>query len=133
MIGRMSAERGVVARQAMIGGRFSRFVFRALAVLCWLLVLALPVLWLVGAVDRSLAWWQAVLYLLGAVVIVVPIGFIAWFSAGEEKEDTERLRRAGRPAIAEIVGIELSIPRTAPPRSLCSTCGSLATESRPSR
>lgn len=92
----------MTARQASIGGVGARVMLRWCAVACWLTV---GVMW-VMVFTTGVPWWAAVLVL----VFMLPLGFVLWSDAAEHREDTERLLRSGRPAIAEIVGVELVDP-----------------------
>lgn len=89
-------------RQASIGGVWTRVMLRYCAVGCWLTAAGGTVM--VFTVDMPL--WGAVLLLL----IMLPLGFAIWNDAAEHKSDTERLLRAGRPAVAEIIGVEVVRP-----------------------
>lgn len=78
------------------------------AVACWLFMGFFPVMLLTGQVDMP--WWGAALATVGLALLMLVIGCVAWFSASEAKADTERLRRAGVPAVAEILSIEVIDP-----------------------
>lgn len=56
--------------------------------------------------TTDLPWWAAVLF----VIVLLPLGFAIWSDAAEHREDTERLLRAGRPAVAEVIDLELVDP-----------------------
>jgi hypothetical protein len=56
--------------------------------------------------TTDLPWWAALL----VVVVLLPLGFAIWFDAAEHREDTERLLRAGRPAVAEVIDLDLVDP-----------------------
>ncbi|MFD8496655.1 hypothetical protein [Amycolatopsis sp. NPDC059657] len=90
-----------MSRQASTGGRGSRFMHRVMAVMFWLPVPVLPALLVSG--DLGWAWWHVALVVLFSLFL----GFASWWDAGDEKQDTERLRAAGRRAVAEILVIEL--------------------------
>jgi hypothetical protein len=90
------------AEQASIGGAWSRGMLRSCAVLLWLSS-ALP---LVMAFAEGMPWWAAVLVEVLLLVTIVPLGFVLWSDAAEHREHTARLRRAGRPAVAEITDAE---------------------------
>ncbi|MDQ3788454.1 MAG: peptidase S8/S53 subtilisin kexin sedolisin, partial [Actinomycetota bacterium] len=90
-------------RQASIGGVWTRVMLRYCAVACWLTVAGGAVM--VFTVDMP--WWGAALIVLGLLLIMLPLGFVIWSDAAEHKSDTERLLRAGRPAVAEITGVEV--------------------------
>ncbi|GAA1288566.1 hypothetical protein GCM10009634_38690 [Saccharothrix xinjiangensis] len=79
---------------------------RLCAVMCWLTV-AMPVVMLF---TTEIPWWAVVLAEVPLLLIVLPLGFVLWFDAGEHKRDTERLLRDGRPAVAEVVEVELVDP-----------------------
>lgn len=93
-------------RQASIGGVWTRVMLRYCAVGCWLTVAGGAVM--VFTVDMP--WWSAVLMVLVLLLIVLPLGFVIWSDAAEHKADTERLLREGRPAIAEIIDVEVVRP-----------------------
>jgi hypothetical protein len=93
---------GDEGRQASFGGAWSRGTLRLCAVLLWL-TSALP---LVMTVAEGMPWWAAVLVELLLLVTIVPLGFVLWSDAAEHREHTERLRRSGRPAVAEITDVE---------------------------
>ncbi|WP_447008710.1 hypothetical protein ACRAKJ_27135 [Saccharothrix sp. DSM 118769] len=99
----MTPGEGVTARQASIGGPGTRAALRLCAVLCWLSV-PMPVMLLF---TTEIPLWAAVLAGVLLLVIMVPLGFAIWFDAAEHKDDTERLLRDGRPAVAEVVGVDL--------------------------
>lgn len=96
----MTADESVSGRQASIGGVGSRVFLRSCAVVLWLAV-AFP---LVFAVDMP--WWATVLVEAVVAVALVPLGLLLWFDAKEREEDTKRLRRTGRPAVAEVVEVD---------------------------
>lgn len=77
-------------------------MLRWCAVACWLSVLGMVVM----VFTTGVPWWAAVL----VVVVLLPLGFAIWSDAGEHREDTERLLRAGRPAVAEVIDLELVDP-----------------------
>ena len=81
-------------------------MLRYCAVACWLTIAGGTVM--VFTVDMP--WWAAVLIELGLLLIMLPLGFSIWSDAAEHKSDTERLLRAGRPAVAEITGVEVVTP-----------------------
>ncbi|MGW8850787.1 hypothetical protein ACWGNE_23800 [Streptomyces xiamenensis] len=93
------------ARQASIGGAGSRFGHRAAAVQCWLSALVLTGLQITG--QLGLGWWHAVIT-IGVSLLLLLLGLTIWSSAAEQKLDTERLLRSGRPAVAEVLGVEVN-------------------------
>jgi hypothetical protein len=93
-------------RQASIGGVWARVMLRYCAVACWLTVAGGTVM--VFTVDMP--WWGGVLTEVALLLIMLPLGFAIWSDAAEHKSDTERLLRAGRPAVAEITGVEVVTP-----------------------
>lgn len=103
----MGAGETMVARQASVGDMETRVFYRGSGVVLWLAAPALPVLQLLGVVEGDALWWQTALYMVGWPVLMAGLGYLMWSSASEEKADTERLRRAGRPASAEVLAIEL--------------------------
>lgn len=104
----MSTEETVTARQASIGGRFSRFVARCSAISCWMFILFLPGYVIFG--DLGWSWWQVVLAQIGITLLALALGAWMWSEAAAEKADTERLRSVGRPAVAEILELEVTDP-----------------------
>lgn len=82
------------ARQANIGGAVVHVGGRVLAVSCWLSAPVLPAL----AVFGDLHWAWSLFSLL-----MVCCGLAIWSEAVKTKKDTARLRRSGRPAVAEII------------------------------
>lgn len=102
----MTADGDVIARQASIGGTGARVMLRLCAVACWVSVAGTGVM----AFTLPLSWWVGVLVGLVMVVFIVPLGFALWDDAAQHRVDTERLRRAGRHAVAEVVGVELVDP-----------------------
>ena len=103
----MGTEEAMAARQASIGGTFSQLFGRFCAISCWLGILYLPGLLLFGKIDWS--WWL-VLGEIGLALLLLGLGFWAWSEASAEKADTGRLRRAGRPAVAEVLELEVIDP-----------------------
>ena len=91
-----------MSRQASIGGVWARAMLRWCAVACWLTVAGMAVMVFTAGVP----WWAAVL----ALVVLLPLGFAIWHDAAEHREDTERLLRDGRPAVAEVIDLELVDP-----------------------
>jgi hypothetical protein len=90
----------VLGRQASTGGPWSRAFLRACAVLLWLAV-AFPLVF-----AAELPWWATVLATAVVAAAMVPLGLLLWSDADERKADTRRLRRACRPAVAEITDVE---------------------------
>ena len=93
-------------RQASIGGVWARVMLRYCAVACWLTVAGGTVM----VFTVGMPWWAGVLTELGLLLIMLPLGFAIWSDAAEHKSDTERLLRAGRPAVAEITDVEVVSP-----------------------
>ncbi|WP_370947097.1 hypothetical protein AB5J62_05960 [Amycolatopsis sp. cg5] len=93
-----------MSRQASIGGRGSRFALRVLAVSLWLPALIVPGLLIFGELGWS--WWQVALALAGAGVSAF-FGLGSWWDADDQKQDTARLLAVGRPAVAEVVAVEV--------------------------
>lgn len=81
-------------RQATIGGAVVHVGGRVIAVTCWLLAPVLPAL----AVFDGLHWAWSFFSLL-----MVLSGLVIWSDAIKTKEDTARLRKSGRPAVAKII------------------------------
>jgi hypothetical protein len=104
----MSTGEVLNAKQASIAGRFARSYLRLSAVCCWLFILFFPAMLVFDQVD--LPWWGAALSVIGLGLLMSLVGFVMWFEAGEARADTERLRRHGRDAIAEIVDLEVTDP-----------------------
>ncbi|MEV8438418.1 hypothetical protein AB0425_13660 [Actinosynnema sp. NPDC051121] len=102
----MAADDAVTGRQASIGGVGSRVVLRILAVACWLSAVGVTITVFAGGMP----WWAGVLVELACLVVILPIGVALWFDATQHKEDTERLLRTGRPAVAEVVELEMVDP-----------------------
>jgi hypothetical protein len=102
----MTADDDRTARQASIGGVGARVVLRCLAVTCWLSVVGMAV----TVFTAGMPWWSDALVGLACLLIILPLGFALWFDAAEHKEDTERLLRAGLPAVAEVVELEMVDP-----------------------
>jgi len=102
----MTADEGVAARQASIGGPGARAGLRVCAVLCWLSVAALAVV----VFTTGMPWWAGVLAGLTSLLVLLPLGFTLWDDAGRQREDTERLSRDGRHAVAEVLDVELVDP-----------------------
>jgi hypothetical protein len=95
------------ARQARTYGPGWRVLIRGIAVLFAASPLALPAVAIFGELD--LAWWAVALIELGAVIMAF-LGLWAWFEANRAKADLARLRHAGRPAVAEILKVEVTDP-----------------------
>lgn len=70
-------------------------------------MVAMPVVLLF---TTDIPWWACALIEVLLLVFILPLGFAIWFDADEHKSDTERLLRAGRPAVAEVIGLELVSP-----------------------
>jgi hypothetical protein len=102
----MAAGEGVTARQASFGGRGSRILLRLCAVACRLTV-ATPAILLF---TTGMPLWAGVLIEALVVLFILPLGFALWSDATEHRVDTARLLRAGRPAVAEVVELELVDP-----------------------
>jgi hypothetical protein len=92
----------MTARQASFGGAGARVMLRWCAVTCWLAAVVTAVM----AVTTEFPWWACVL----VVVLMVPLGFALWSDATAHRADTERLLRAGRAAVAEVIDMELLDP-----------------------
>ncbi|MFT7837872.1 hypothetical protein Q5530_17185 [Saccharothrix sp. BKS2] len=97
---------GVTARQASFGGRGARLLLRWCAVSCWLVV-PIPA---VVLFTTDVPWWAGVPIQALVLLLILPIGIALWFDADQHREDTGRLLRAGRPAVAEVVELELVDP-----------------------
>lgn len=82
------------SRQATIGGALVHVGGRVLAVSCWLATPVLPAL----AVFDGLHWAWSFFSLL-----MILSGLAIWSEAVKTKEDTARLRKSGRPAVAQII------------------------------
>jgi len=104
----MSTDEVVTARQASVAGRFARAYLRVCAVVCWLFILFWPAMLVLDQVEQP--WWGAVLTILGFVVLMGLLGLVLWFEADGARDDTERLLRNGRDAVAEILDIEVADP-----------------------
>lgn len=104
----MSTDEVVAPRQASIGGRFSRFYARLIAVLCWGFILFLPAYAVFG--DLGWRWWQVALAQVGITLVALALGALMWSEASAQRADTERLQRTGRPAVAEILDLEVIDP-----------------------
>lgn len=82
------------ARQANIGGALVHVGGRVIAAGCWAAAPVLPVLAVLG--ELHWAWsFFSLLMVLG--------GFAVWSEAVRTKEDTARLRKSGRPAVAKVI------------------------------
>ncbi|XVS66148.1 hypothetical protein ACQPYE_08855 [Actinosynnema sp. CA-299493] len=113
----MTTDGGGSSRQAEVDGAGGRLWLRVSAVLCWLCGLIPLVVW--HAEDLDWSWWA----LLGAVVgllVVAALGGVMWGRANQARADTARLRQAGRPAIAEVVGVEVVHQEEGPDTSVLS-------------
>jgi hypothetical protein len=99
----MTADDGVTARQASFGGVWSRTFLRWCAVACWLSVAGFSVM----VFTTGMPWWAGVLVELALLLFILPLGLVLWSDAAEHKADTERLLRNGRPAVAEVLELEL--------------------------
>lgn len=104
----MTAGEQAVARQATIGGRFLRGWLRGTAVFCWLFIGFFPAMVLTGEIDMS--WWGSALVSAGLGLIMLLVGALVWSIAAEARHDTERLQRAGRVAVAEVLSVEVIDP-----------------------
>lgn len=93
-----------MARQASIGGTGTQVMLRVCAVMCWVTVLAVTIM----VFTVGMPWWAGVLVEVVMLLIILPLGFAVWDDAGQHRDDTERLLCAGRPAVAEVVGLEMS-------------------------
>ncbi|WP_433263580.1 hypothetical protein ACQPZF_32610 [Actinosynnema sp. CS-041913] len=100
----MTGDEGASARQASVDGVGGRTVNRLVAILCWLSVPLVPVALFLDGEDW--AWWE-VPATIGSLLILGPIGFVMWSGANRARADIARLRQSGRPAVAEVVGLEL--------------------------
>lgn len=104
----MSTNEVVAPRQASIAGPFARSYLRFCAVCCWLYILFFPAMLLFGQIDMP--WWGATLSTIGVGLLMALLGFVMWHEADEASADTERLRRDGRDATAEIINLEVTDP-----------------------
>ncbi|WP_344771524.1 hypothetical protein [Aeromicrobium panaciterrae] len=104
----MSTDEVMTPRQASIGGRFSRFYARFTAVLCWGFILFLPAYVIFG--ELGWRWWQVALAQVGITLVALALGALMWSEASAQRADTERLQRVGRPAVAEVLELEVIDP-----------------------
>lgn len=104
----MTTGEQAVARQATIGGRFLRGWLRGSALFCWLFIAVIPAMLWTGEIDMP--WWGAVLTTVGVGLILLLVGALIWSIAVEARHDTERLKRAGRVAVAEVLSVEVIDP-----------------------
>ncbi len=104
----MSTDEVVTAQQASIAGPFARLFFRFNAIACWLFILFWPAMLLFDQVEQP--WWGAALTILGFVAVMGLLGSWMWHEANLARDDTERLLRDGRDAIAEIIDLEVTDP-----------------------
>ncbi len=111
----MSIDGGGGARQASVDSGVGRVITRAGAVACWLCALVVPAVWYSGDFDWS--WW-AVLAGIGGLLVTALVGASMWSEANRAEADTTRLRQAGRPAVAEIVGMDVVYPDDGPETSV---------------
>lgn len=105
------------ARQAETDRAGGRLWLRVSAVFCWLCALIPLAVWYLE--DFGWSWWA----LVAAVVmmpVVTAIGAEMWATANRAAADTARLRQAGRPAIAEVVGAEVVHQEEGPDTSVLS-------------
>lgn len=104
----MTTGEPITARQATIGGRFLRGWLQGTAVFCWLFIGFFPAMVLTGEIDMS--WWGAALISAGLGLIMLLVGALVWSIAAEARHDTERLKKFGRAAVAEVLALEVSDP-----------------------
>jgi hypothetical protein len=104
----VSTDEFVTAKQASISGGFARSWLRLSAVFCWLFILLVPAMAVFGEIEWS--WWQLALAQILFTVVMLVVGFWAWFEADEAAADTKRLQRDGRDAIAEIIDLDVTDP-----------------------
>jgi len=90
-------------RQASFGGVWSRVLLRWCAIGCWLMVAGFSVM----VFTTGMPWWAGVLTEVVLLLVVLPLGFVIWADAATHKADTEQLLSNGRPAVAEVVELEL--------------------------
>ncbi len=60
--------------------------------------------WLIVA---DAAWWEKALFGI-CVPLLMALGASLWSDAGEQRTDFARLRQCGRPAVAEIIDMEVT-------------------------
>ena len=104
-------------RQAEIHGAGGRWWLRVSAVLSWLCALIPLAVWHLEDLDWP--WW-ALVGVVVAMVVVAALGGELWATANRAEADTARLRHAGRPAIAEVVGVEVVHQEEGPDSSVLS-------------
>lgn len=107
--GAVTSKDGVTAQQATIGGAGYRLGHRVAGTVCLLTAVGVAVSFLTGQVDWP--WWVSVPVGIIAVVVLVVVGLAIWFSADVAVAETERLRRAGRPATAQILALRMEDPQ----------------------
>ncbi|MCC8244677.1 hypothetical protein [Saccharothrix luteola] len=105
------------ARQAETDGAGGRLWLRVSAVLCWLCALIPLAVWYLEDLDWP--WWALVGVVI-AMVVLAALGGDMWATANRAEADTARLRQAGRPAIAEVVGLEVVHQEEGPDTSVLS-------------
>jgi len=98
----------VTAPQASIAGPFARLFFRFNAIACWLFIAFWPAMLVFDQVEQP--WWGAALTIAGFVLLMGLLGSWMWYEANRARDDTERLLRAGRDAIAEVIDLEVTDP-----------------------
>ncbi|MEU4448667.1 hypothetical protein AB0K14_39865 [Actinosynnema sp. NPDC050801] len=113
----MIADGDRTARQAEVDGAGGRLWLRVAAVFCWLCALIPLAVWYLE--DLDWAWWALVAMAI-AMLIVTALGVDMWTTANQAEADTARLRQAGRPAIAEVVGVEVVDHEEGPTTSVLS-------------
>jgi hypothetical protein len=97
----MTTDGNMTGRAAVFtGGSFVSA--RCVAALAWLGALGT----LIGLVVMDAVWWEKALYGFLGIPVLMVVGASLWSDAGEERADFARLRRSGRPAVAEVVGME---------------------------
>ncbi|KQV76172.1 hypothetical protein ASC61_14830 [Aeromicrobium sp. Root344] len=104
----MSTDEVLTAKQASIAGPFARLFFRFNAIACWLFILFWPAMLVFDQVEQP--WWGATLTIAGFVLVMGLLGSWIWYEADQARDDTRRLRRDGRDAIAEILDLEVTDP-----------------------
>lgn len=94
----MTTEEGATPpRQATVGGALVHVGGRVIAVGCWLSAPVLPALAVFDGLHWAWSFFSPLMILSGLAI---------WSEAVKTKKDTARLRRSGRPAVAEIITAE---------------------------
>ncbi|MFE9657297.1 hypothetical protein [Micromonospora sp. NPDC006431] len=104
----MTADSSMRGKQATIVGKHAPLGSRISGVVCLASAVALAVSFVTGQVDWP--WWIAVPVGVLSVLILLVVGLALWFGADAGRDETQRLRAAGRPASAEVLAKELEDP-----------------------